>query len=173
MVIEINTENGDLLCAIKTSVIATYKMALSCLKPSASIVFQNFWLKNCQKYLSAAPYSLLTTNTPHAVIRQDSVQVEQLNNFSSFRSHSFSVKHHKIITVNYVDYSTHATPPPPPESNDQEESIDDLRSILKDRSLGLTQKFKIVFQQYGVVAVCVHLVNTAFWVSIIYTALSQ
>ena len=76
-----------------------------------------------------------------------------------------------LIRSQQANYSTDSTPSHQPEK--EEESIDDLKSLLKDKSLGLTQKFKIIFQQYGVVALGVHLVNTACWLGIIYTALSQ
>ena len=53
------------------------------------------------------------------------------------------------------------------------ENDDDLRAILKDKSLGLTQKFKIVFRQYGVVMIIVHLLTAAVWVAIFYYIVSR
>ena len=57
-----------------------------------------------------------------------------------------------------------------PQNNDDD---DDLRAILKDKSLSLTAKFKIIFRQYGVVMVAVYLVTSAMWIAIFYTAVKR
>jgi len=59
-----------------------------------------------------------------------------------------------------------------PRKKDNEE-MDDLQAILKDRSMGLTAKFKLLFKQYGVVMIAVHLVTAAFWVTLFYIALDR
>ncbi|XP_078494786.1 uncharacterized protein LOC144742397 [Ciona intestinalis] len=50
---------------------------------------------------------------------------------------------------------------------------DDLQAILKDKSLGITAKFKILLRQYGVVMVSVHLVTSVFWAGAFYFAVSR
>ena len=58
-----------------------------------------------------------------------------------------------------------------PEKQGEEE--DDLRTILKDKSLSITEKFKIIFKQYGLVMVAVHLFTSAIWVFIFYQAINR
>lgn len=54
-----------------------------------------------------------------------------------------------------------------------EKEDDDLQAILKDKSLGIFQKFKIVFRQYGAVMIVVHLLTSVVWVAIFYYAASR
>ena len=54
-----------------------------------------------------------------------------------------------------------------------EETDDDLKAILKDKSLSLTAKFKIIFRQYGLVMIAVHLMTSAVWVCIFYQAVKR
>nr|CAB3244430.1 uncharacterized protein C18orf19 homolog A [Phallusia mammillata] len=53
------------------------------------------------------------------------------------------------------------------------EDTDDLQAILKNRSLGITAKFKVLFRQYGVVMAGVHVVTSACWVALIYFSLQR
>lgn len=55
----------------------------------------------------------------------------------------------------------------------EDESIDDLKSIMESKSMSLTSKFKILFQQYGVVLVVVHSITAAFWMGLFYYAVSR
>uniref|UniRef100_H2YRU6 DUF1279 domain-containing protein n=1 Tax=Ciona savignyi TaxID=51511 RepID=H2YRU6_CIOSA len=56
-----------------------------------------------------------------------------------------------------------------PPDND----ADDLQAILKDKSLGITAKFKILLRQYGLVMVSVHAVTSVFWAGAFYFAVSR
>lgn len=55
----------------------------------------------------------------------------------------------------------------------ESENIDDLKSLLQNRSLSLTAKLKVLFQQYGVVLVAVHAITAAFWFGLLYYAVSR
>lgn len=50
---------------------------------------------------------------------------------------------------------------------------DDLQSILKDKSIGIVGKFKILFKQYGLVVVVVHCITAVIWVAMFYFAVSR
>ena len=129
-------------------------------------------VKHGSKCVTNVYYGILSTQQPPQFVNK----AQKLHTLSlAMQSQPCNINPScALVNFRLVPSQKYSTSPTPESSdNKQEESIDDLRSLLKDKSLGLTQKFKIVFQQYGVVAVCVHLVNTAFWVSIIYTALSQ
>lgn len=52
------------------------------------------------------------------------------------------------------------------------EDIDDLTALWKDKSLSLTAKCKVLFQQYGVVLVVVYLMTVVFWMSLFYLIVS-
>ena len=58
-------------------------------------------------------------------------------------------------------------------SSSQEHEEDDLKAILKDKSLSISEKFKIIFKQYGLVMVVVHLLTSAVWIFIFYQAISR
>lgn len=59
------------------------------------------------------------------------------------------------------------------KSKNDDDSTDDLQAILKNRSLGITAKFKLLFKQYGVVMAGVHIVTSAVWVALIYFSLQR
>lgn len=52
------------------------------------------------------------------------------------------------------------------------EDIDDLTALWKDKSMSLTAKCKVLFQQYGLVLVTVYLSTVAFWMSLFYLIVS-
>lgn len=59
------------------------------------------------------------------------------------------------------------------EQKDSKDNIDDLKALLQDKSMGFTTKFKVLFQQYGVVLVVVHCITAAFWMGLFYFAVSR
>lgn len=54
-----------------------------------------------------------------------------------------------------------------------ENNQDDLQRILKDKTLGLTAKFKILFRQYGIVLMSVYISTTICWVAVFYYAVKN
>ena len=58
-----------------------------------------------------------------------------------------------------------------PDNKDQE--LENLKTMLKDKSIGFNEKMKILFSQYGMALVGVWLVTSIFWFSIIYTMVSR
>jgi len=45
-----------------------------------------------------------------------------------------------------------------------------VSQMATSEKVGLVQRFRMMYKQYGVVLVCVHAVTTSVWLSLFYTA---
>ena len=92
--------------------------------------------------------------------------------------HSSNVYVRSKFSTSTIKLSTVASLPPQPAqpvpSNEQNgKEIDDLKAMLKDNSIGVGQKLKILFAQYGKVLLGVWMVTSTFWFGSIYFLLSR
>jgi len=87
-------------------------------------------------------------------------------------SHDAVLKVHRKLFVHkleFFDTKTRKLSNKNEPSEDHE--IDDLKKIFKDKSIGVTEKFKILFKQYGTVLVFVYVSTTLLWLVTIYSLL--
>lgn len=54
-----------------------------------------------------------------------------------------------------------------------QQRVTDLDDLLKDKTMGVYAKFKLLLQQYGVVLVVVHCITAVFWGSLFYFSVSR
>ncbi|CAK8696699.1 unnamed protein product [Clavelina lepadiformis] len=82
---------------------------------------------------------------------------------------TFSIDYYEKLSYFQTPRRYYASSPKP----SSEETEDDLQKILKDKSLGMATKLKLLFRQYGIMMIGVHLTTSAVWVAIFYLAVSR
>lgn len=123
-----------------------------------------------QRYLASSTYGILRfpSERKHLSLDRESYSLSSLKGYSASKYMNSA-----LLNKTFLSQEMRINTSSKFLTKEQDEEIDDLKLMLRDKSLGIGQKIKILLQQYGMVLGAVWLTTSVLWFSSIYFMVSR